>query len=129
MILVLGGAYQGKLEYVKNNICGQEAKVYEISQGQTSLPDEAKDVDVIYGMEKLTRACQEAGLEAIDVIEKELDFDKDQVLIFTDISAGLVPMDALDRAWREHNGRTMIKLTGHAKEVHRVFCGLGQRLK
>ena len=33
------------------------------------------------------------------------------------------------RAAREANGRLMIYLAEEAKEVHRVFCGIGKRMK
>ncbi len=46
-----------------------------------------------------------------------------------DVSQGVVPIDTDRRAWREDVGRTMLWLAKEADEVHRVFCGLGQRIK
>lgn len=128
MILVLGGAYQGKLDYVKEKIL-PDGKVYTVEENDDGFREEALRADIIYGMEKFVYSCEKAGKEAIEEIDNFFGEDDDKVFIFDDISAGLVPMDALDRAWREHNGRTMILLAQRAEQVHRVFCGLGQRLK
>ena len=68
------------------------------------------------------------------MLESRFDMDADvpfldTVFIANDVSQGLVPMDATDRAFREMMGRTLLHLAKEAEEVHRVFCGLGQRLK
>lgn len=128
MILVLGGAYQGKLAYVRENLL-PGGSVYKVQDGEASFRKEALQADIIYGMEKFVRSCEEFGLEAIEEIEIFFPSVSDKVFIFTDISAGLVPMDALERAWRDHNGRTMILMAEKADRVYRIFCGLGQRLK
>lgn len=54
---------------------------------------------------------------------------QDKVLIMTDVSQGIVPMDPELRAFREMNGRLMLRLAAEASEVHRVFCGIGKRVK
>ena len=55
--------------------------------------------------------------------------ERDSVLIATDISCGVVPVDPLMRAWREACGRMNNLLAEEADEVWRLFCGLPQRLK
>ena len=47
----------------------------------------------------------------------------------TDVSQGIVPMEPELRAFREMNGRLMLQLAAEADEVHRVFCGMGKRVK
>ena len=54
---------------------------------------------------------------------------EDKIIIVTDISQGIVPMDPAQRNWREMVGRTMLYLGGKAEKVIRVFCGLGQEIK
>ena len=46
-----------------------------------------------------------------------------------DTSQGVVPMDKDVRAAREASGRLLTYLAGEADEVHRVFCGIGKRIK
>ena len=45
------------------------------------------------------------------------------------ISAGVVPMEAEVRAWREAVGRMLNDLAPQAETVTRVFCGPPRRLK
>ena len=130
MILVFGGAYQGKLEYAldKFNIAAED--VYRCSRdGEMDLSKA-----VIYGLEEFVYWCTENGVEAKTVLESRFDTTEadpylGKIFIACDVSQGLVPMDATDRAFREMMGRTLLYLAKEADEVHRVFCGIGQRLK
>lgn len=54
---------------------------------------------------------------------------QDKIVIARDISQGIVPIDSVQRAWREASGRAMMYLAGEAEEVYRVFCGLSEKLK
>lgn len=125
MILIFGGAYQGKVEYAKDN--------WKFADSDIFICEESLSIDlskkVIVGLERFIFACTCEGSEAKDVLKS---YDKplsDKIFIVDDVSQGIVPMDPDRRAWREAVGRTLLWLGREADEVHRVFCGLGQRLK
>ena len=130
MILVFGGAYQGKLEYVLDKFDMTAEDVYRCSRdGEMDLSK-----TVIYGLEEFVYWCTENGVEAKAVLESRFDTTEadpylGKIFIACDVSQGLVPMDATDRAFREMMGRTLLHLAKDAEEVHRVFCGIGQKLK
>ena len=69
------------------------------------------------------------GLEPADLFRANADRLGDKIVITTDISGGIVPMDATLRAWREACGRMNSYLASQADEVWRLFCGIPQRLK
>lgn len=147
MILIFGGAYQGKLDYAKKNF--DIKTVCDCSDGTT--PDFA--ADAIYGIEGFVKRCAMRGyealtekrpekqakrqspesglppLEAADWFFERREAWQDKVLIMTDVSQGIVPTDPALRAFREMNGRLMLRLAAEASEVHRVFCGIGKRVK
>lgn len=147
MILIFGGAYQGKLDYAKKNF--DIKTVCDCSDG--AAPDFA--ADAIYGIEGFVKRCAMRGckaltekhpekqakrqslesglpsLEAADWFSERREAWQDKVLIMTDVSQGIVPMDPELRAFREMNGRLMLRLAAEASEVHRVFCGIGKRVK
>ena len=52
-----------------------------------------------------------------------------KILICEDISCGVVPMDAAERAWRERHGALLQQLAQRSETVIRIFCGLPQQLK
>ena len=41
----------------------------------------------------------------------------------------MVPLEPEDRRWREITGSILTALAKEAAEVHRVVCGIGQRIK
>lgn len=125
MILIFGGAYQGKLEYARQN--------WDFSEDDIFFCEENLAIDlskkVIVGLEKFVFACVFEDAEAKTVLKMYDEPLDDKIFIVDDVSQGIVPMDTDRRAWREAVGRTLLWLGKEADEVHRVFCGLGQRLK
>ncbi len=129
MILIFGGAYQGKLEYAKEH--------WKFSDDDVFRCEENLEIDlskkVIAGLEKYIYACVLEGAEPKDVLktyeEPGSNQLADKIFIVDDVSQGVVPIEADRRAWREAVGRTLLWLGKESDEVHRVFCGLGRRLK
>ena len=80
-------------------------------------------------LEQFILSCVRAGVSAsayLKAHEKELS---GQILIAADITQGIVPMDPVERAWREETGRCLVWLAQQADQVIRVFCGIPQRVK
>lgn len=125
MVLIFGGAYQGKLEYALENFGLSEKDVYNC--GESAGLD--LSFKVINNLEKFVMACVKDGLEAKELLDEYGDALTDKIIIVTDISQGIVPMNPDERSWREMTGRTMLYLSRRADKVIRVFCGLGQEIK
>ena len=126
MILVFGGAYQGKLDFVKEQFQVSDDDCLFCDENTKSL---VTDKAVIYGLERFTRTFAEREEACKPYLEENLEALKDKIIICNDISCGLVPMDKIDRFWREMNGRSMNYLASQADEVYRVFCGIGSKVK
>ena len=109
MVLIIGGAYQGKTEYVKEHFDSG----YEIvNHYHLKVKEQLKK-------------GQNCFLEA----EKLLS-EKEHLIIITDeIGYGLVPMEEEERVYREIAGRVNCYLAKEADEVIRVVCGIGNRIK
>ena len=119
MDLIIGGAYQGKLDYARARFGVADAEVYRCAD--QSVLDRSRRC--IWGFERYLRACWLEGVAPIT------DLRGDAVIICTDIFCGVVPVDDDDRGWREQTGRIMTALANRADTVTRIFCGLPQRLK
>lgn len=119
MEFVLGGAYQGKLEYAMEK--------HQISEEMVCFCDENTRPEqfkrCVYGLEHYLLGCLRRGEEP------KLDFAEQSVVIMTDLFCGLVPVEEERRAWRELCGHAAAKIARDAAEVTRVFCGLTQSLK
>lgn len=123
MIFVFGGAYQGKTDYALEAF-GKKA-VCDVSEA--GEPDFTKEI--ITGIDGFAARLVTAGEEPAAWFKASREQWKDCVLIVNDISQGVVPVDKKLRAAREANGRLMIYLAREAEQVHRVFCGIGKRIK
>lgn len=121
MILIFGGAYQGKLDYAEREYGG---RVFSCTEDEIDY-----SAGIVDHLEKFSMACVHRNAEAADIIAEHMDELKDKVLICNDISGGVVPIEADLRAWREMNGRMLIRLAGQADRVVRMFCGIPQIIK
>ena len=126
MILITGGSYQGKLEFARQRFGLTDADVF-VCTDDTDAPDFSRRCLAYLDRYALNRV--RAGEAPADRFREELPRLKDAILITTDLSCGVVPIDPVMRAWREACGRMNNLLAAHADEVWRLFCGLPQRLK
>ncbi len=124
MILVIGGAYQGKLDYAKESFGVQEASVFRCTEDTIDFSKTC-----IAELEQFTLACTHSGRNARAYLEENREKWENSVILCQDLFCGVVPLGAEMRAWRQETGRLLQYLSREAAEVHRVFCGLGQRLK
>lgn len=124
MILIIGGAYQGKLDYSKTVLGISDAEIYFCNASKIDFSKKC-----IYRLEEFTRACVSENVDPVSYFSKHHELWQDSILICRDISSGVVPVNADDRAWRQANGRLCRYLSKEASRVIRIFCGLEQRLK
>ena len=118
MILIIGGAYQGKLDFARETL--GVCDVYTCTEGEIDFSH-----GCIYQIQEFTAAHP----DPIGYFEAHRDEWQDSVLILEDIFSGVVPMGADNRAWRQRTGRLAQYLSREADRVSRIFCGLEQRLK
>lgn len=127
MKLVIGGFSQGKLEYVQSRIQGKD---YIVLEGTLCGDGQARGKTVI--VNHLHNWVRECLLKGGRPEEEILAFVKQYpgcILISDEIGNGIVPTDSFEREYRERTGRILTVLAGLAKEVVRVLCGIGQRIK
>lgn len=108
MILIIGGAYQGKYEYARAHY---------------------NEADIInrFHLEVLTWIRH--GITPETYIKEHLADYADKVIVCDDISCGVVPTDPTIRRWREELGRVLAVLAAHSDQVYRLFCGIATSLK
>ena len=124
MILILGGAYQGKLDFAKEAFSFSEAEVFSCQNEEIDFSKRC-----IYGIEEFTYACIEKQKDPIAYFKEHREAWAESILICRDIFCGVVPLDYVQRQWRQTTGRLCQYLASEAKQVSRIFCGLEQRLK
>ena len=120
MILIIGGSYQGKLDFAKETFGITDAEIHTCTSGEIDFSKRC-----IYRIEEFTSYNE----DPIGYFEAHREDWQDSVLILQDIFCGVVPMGAENRAWRQRTGRLAQYLSKEARQVSRIFCGLEQRLK
>ena len=126
MILIIGGRYQGKLDYARQRFGLSESDVFSCCADSDAIDFDRRCIAYI---DRWTLGCVRRGVDPLDFIQGNIARLSRAVVIATDISCGVVPVDAETRAWREACGRVNGFLASHADEVWRLFCGLPQRIK
>lgn len=124
MILIIGGAFQGKQRFARE-ICGLE----EWADGRSCA---AEEIDRCRGMlyfHEYIRNRLTAGEDCGGLAERIVENNPSVVLVANELGCGVVPMDAFDRRYRETVGRVCTRLAAEAKAVYRVLCGIGVQIK
>jgi len=117
MILVTGGAGQGKLAWV----LARSGYTEEMTSCDPRSP-----APVLTGLEETVRGVLERGGDPEGLLPALLE--KEYVLC-REIGCGIVPADRVERAWREAVGRLCCRLAREADEVVRLWWGIPRWLK
>lgn len=118
MDLVIGGAYQGKLDYAKRALAVTDGEVCDCATEEADFSRRC-----LYHFEQYVYRCVCRGETP------QLPTREDAVVIADDIFCGVVPIDETVRAWREQCGRTLTQVASRSRTVTRLFCGLDKRIK
>lgn len=121
MELILGGAHQGKLEYAL-----KEFGLTEQDVAQAKLDKNKKIVD---NLQDYIYNQLRVNLNPKDTIEAFIAESPDTIFICNEIGYGLVPIDPLERSYRETVGRICCLLAKKSKRVHRLVAGIPMVIK
>ena len=124
MILIIGGAYQGKLTYALKKYSVSESEVFDLSLGDPSARSR-----IFTHFESYSKRAALSGMPFEEFIKAFLLLANDSIVISREAGSGIVPIDENERYWREYHGRALRELAGHALKLTRVFCGLPEEIK
>lgn len=138
-VLIIGGAYQGKLEFAKG-LPLFDGNVYdcviggEDSDGSAITSEEQIQKDFVSAscvanLHLFVKNLLECNLDEEEITEFVVSNSADKILICDDICSGIVPMDGNENRWRESLGRILCALGETADVVVRMQCGIPQILK
>lgn len=129
MKLVIGGAYQGKLDYVLSSYNINIENVFNGAEDKLLGEVNGKKVEVIYNFHLYIRRGLEASTNVFEEIKEFIKENKNIIIISNEVGYGIVPMTKFEREYREMVGRICCYLSKEAEEVIRITCGIGRRIK
>ena len=131
MRLVIGGAYQGKKDYVKAKYRVEDDR---IRPGK--YPVQTEGMSCINGLHNIIREMMDPARPVDEQEETIWRYIRgltrdcpDLILICDEVGGGIVPIEKAQRDYRECVGRMLCKLADEAETVERVCCGVGQTIK
>ena len=108
MKLYIGGAYQGQNELAQSENPGAE---------------------IFLDFHETIRDAMNLGEAPRDFAKRFCSEHPDSVIAANEVGAGVVPMRAEDRAFREAVGRALCVIAQKAEQVTRCICGIEVRIK
>lgn len=123
MIMVTGGAFQGKTAYAMRKFGLAES---DIADGSDSPFEEIKTARCIKNYHKLVKRL---GADSISFTEELLLTNPDAVIVMDEIGCGIVPMEKSERIWRENVGRCGCIIAANSEKVIRIVCGIPAFIK
>jgi len=105
LILIIGGAYQGKHEFAE----------------KFNLP-------IISNLHEIIRELMNSNLDVKTEIMKRIA-NKNIVVVCNEIGCGVIPVEKFEREYRETTGRILCDIAKNANEVYKVEAGIAQKIK
>lgn len=142
MHFITGGAFNGKRAWVKENygVIGTWLSAYQEHQLNADINQIKSELLVIEGIEDWLRVltktydsyrCREIWNSTLDywLLWEEAESNRSLIVIGTDITKGIVPMEKQNRLWRDVTGWAYQDIAAKADRVDIIWYGLNQTIK
>lgn len=108
MKLYIGGAFQGQSELARTENPGAV---------------------ILDSFHETVRNAVKNGRDPRELAQRLCAEQPEAVIVSDEVGSGVVPMLAVERAYREAVGRALCIIAGNSVSVTRVVCGIGVRIK
>lgn len=124
MELIVGGAFQGQLEYAEHTHPG-----LVWADGADCSREELLAAGGVFDFQEFIRKSLLAGEEVSGLAAEIIAENPGLIVVSDEVGYGVVPMEAFDRAYREAVGRVCTQFAAASDRVVRVVCGIGTVIK
>lgn len=134
MILVYGGMYNGKIQYVKETYHINDDDIYDFSvvkyRDIATIKDILDRYKCVYNISHIIKDMLSTQVDTKELKDIFYGYrDKDIIVVSDDISCGVVPIEKSDRIYREEVSRFNTYISSISSEVYRVFLGIPTKIK
>ena len=124
MELIVGGAFQGQLDYAK-----KQFPQIRWTDGSVCGEEELCSCEGVYDFQEYIRRAMKEGQDVTDLARMLISRNPKIILVSDEVGYGVVPVDHFERKYREAVGRICTRLAEYSGRVHRVICGVGTVIK
>lgn len=126
MIMITGGAFQGKTEYAKNRFGFSDSDI--INGGICDL-EAVFTAKCVTNYHLAVKRLLEANADPEEFSRRICRENPDAVIIINEIGSGIIPLEKGERIWREETGRAGCIIAENSCEVIRLVCGIPVKIK
>ena len=125
MILVIGGAFQGKYSFATEELGLKDGW----ADGDTCGFYAIYECRAIHHFHDYVKRAIEAHYDLSDLVPKLMERNPDICILTNELGYGVVPKDQFDRTFRETQGTLCTQLAAQADTVYRMICGIPTIIK
>lgn len=141
MELIIGGSFQGKLEYARqklqtcrhNNIIILDGGDIDTAGAATGRRRQSSGPLILNRLHLFVRNCIQKGYreeEAVyPVLDNLLRENPEMIIVCDEVGYGVVPLSEAEQKYREAVGRTLCYLAQRADSMERVIGGMPMKIK
>lgn len=126
MIMITGGAFQGKRDCLKR-LYGFADN--EILSGADCAFDDVFGAAAVSDYHELVRRLIAEKVDVVEFTERLCRENPNAAVIINEVGCGIIPLERYERIYREEVGRAGCIIASHSDTVLRVFLGIPQAIK
>lgn len=124
MILITGGAFQGKTDYALH-VLG----VKSIADCEICAFEDIFTAECLNGWHKLVRRLLNENMSPAEYASRLINENPSAVVITDEIGGGIIPIEKRERIWRSATGSSCCILADFSHTVIRIICGIPTVIK
>lgn len=129
MIFIVGGRAQGKTGFALTLAGLEKASPGRVADGRYDMPEAAMQARVILHLEEFVRTILKAGEDPACFGVSLIKRNPGAVITADEVGAGIVPLDAFERSFRDAAGLIGQQIAGASEQVYRMTCGIPMLIK
>lgn len=126
MKLVIGGAWQGKIDAACNYFKIEKTQLID---GRDCPMESIYDADGIHHFHEYVKRMLMQQISTEGFLDRLCEKNPNLLIISNEIGYGLVPMEPFEREWREQTGRICCEAAQKSDQVLRVTAGIVNLIK
>ena len=126
MIMITGGAFQGKKNFAMERLGLQET---DILNGENCDLEKVFSAKCVTDYHLLVKRLIDKNADPLEFTEKLCAKNPKIIVIINEIGCGIIPIEKSDRIWREQTGRAGCIIAENSAAVIRICCSIPSIIK
>lgn len=126
MIMITGGAFQGKKSFAKERFNIAENEI--LNGGKCGI-NEVFTAKCVADFHLFVKRLIDEKIDVLEFTKNLCEKNPGIIIIINEIGCGIIPIEKSERIWREQVGRAGCIIAENSSEVVRICCGIPTIIK